>query len=98
MVYDFQHIDALWDFAVAEFEHGGANGKAYAAETVKAHLEDFLKNKKDHEQIIKMLTVAFVAQNYKELISAGFTIDEIEAELNKYGGSIKSAAAASAPL
>jgi len=94
-MYDFEHVDALWEFAVHEFSRRDLREQSYAIETVQAHYKDFLKAKKNHDQILKMLSVAFVAQNSAELISAGFTTEEIEAILHKYGGSIKQAQASS---
>lgn len=90
-MYDFEHVDALWEFAVYEFSRRNLREQSYAIDTVQAHYKEFLKAKKNRSQIIEMLSVAFVAQNSVELISAGFTTEEIEAKLRKYGGSIKQA-------
>ncbi len=94
-MYDFEHVDALWEFAVQEFGRKDLREKSYAIDTVQAHYKDFLKAKKDRNQILEMLSVVFVAQNSAELISAGFTTEEIEAKLRKHGGSIRQAQASS---
>ena len=93
MVRDLALIDSLWDFAIDKFKHRDLNERSYAIETTQAHFKDFFDTNKNHGQILEMLSVVYVAQHAKELQEAGFTKDEIEAELNKYGGSIKQASA-----
>ena len=95
LMYDFEHVDALWEFAVYEFDRKNLCEQSYARSTVQAHYKEFLKAKKNRSQILEMLSVAFVAQNSAKLIAAGFTTKEIEAKLQEHDDSIKQAQASS---